>query len=171
MVYVSSSHNWCCSFVLSGLVQFLSTAILGLRGSVSFRYLLVSPWEILNTLSLTWDPLLTLFSYQAGNIFQWALYCLTKNKSENHHVKVLTFFSIDQSLSEENFGLFCTQDQLSFSSHQKYYRGRSGNRMEELCVAVLYIFEITPFIGKKILSPSSLSRHLVIRCDILCWCV
>lgn len=28
--------------------------------------------------------------------------------------------------------------------------------MEELCVkAVLHIFEITPFIGKKILSPSS----------------
>lgn len=130
---------------------------LGLRGSISFRYLLVSPWEVLNTLSLTWDPLLTPFSLPGkGTSFSELYTAWPKNKSENHPVKVLTFFfSVDQSLSEENFGLFCTQDQLLVAI--QYYRGRSGNRMKT-CVWKQFCTFLKSLLlsAEKILSPSSL---------------
>lgn len=145
---------------------------LGLRGSVSFRYLLVSPWEILNTLSLTWDPLLTLFSYQAREHLSVSFILLDQRTNPKiTMLKFLLFFSIDQSLSEENFGLFCTQDQLSFSSHQVLQGKEWKQNGRTLCESSFVHFWNHSFYRQKKSSVPVLSRHLVIRCDILCWYV
>ena len=93
-----------------------------------------------------------------------------KNKSENHHVKVLTFsFPIDQSLSEENFRLFCMQDQLSFSSHQVLQGKEWKQNGRTLCESSFVHFWNHSFYWKK----NSQSKFFlgILSSDVvfLCW--
>lgn len=96
----------------------------------------------------------SVFITRQGNIFQWALYCSTKEQIRKSPCSYF-FFSVDQSLSEENFGLFCTQDQLLVAI--QHYRGRSGNRMKTYVWKQFCTFLKSLLLSaKKILSPSSL---------------